>query len=65
MSGGQLNFSPSGPLTISSNIVSDNGANGGSTAAGGIAMSGTSSLTLSGANTFYRDHIADGRHSHH
>ncbi len=52
MSSGLIQFANSGPITISTNIISDGGAGGGSTTTGGITMSGTGTLTLSGINTY-------------
>jgi hypothetical protein len=50
-SGGTVNFTlTSANLTISSAIQSDNGLGGGT--GGGITLSGTKTLTLSGANTY-------------
>jgi len=50
MSGATVSFFPTAPFTLSSNINSDLGFGGGS--GGGLHMGGSSTLTLSGTNTY-------------
>ncbi len=55
MSSGTLNISisnASDTLTLASDLVSDLGAGGGSTTAGGLSKSGAGTLVLSGSNTY-------------
>jgi autotransporter-associated beta strand protein len=60
MASGQLTFSQSGSLTISSDIIGDAGVGGGSTSAGGLTMNGSGTLTLSGTNTYTGSNSMNG-----